>query len=120
MRSAILTRLRLLGLMLALGGFLLIATLCLQVAVSGDRPKSGTAVGIHLGGSGWQSAWMNRIRGNQPGGCWPEVAVLLSGNVYTKHRLIGLNPVASQEAYSHTKGILPGLADQIERTCHFC
>ena len=118
MKPTIPPRLRLLGSVLALV-FLLAGWLHLR-AVADRQQGSGTAVGIHLGGSGWQSSYLARVRGDQAGGCWPEVAVLLSGNVYTKHRLIGLNPVASQEAYSHTKGILPGLADQIERTCHFC
>ena len=103
-------------------GLLLTGSLLGYISATAHRIQSGAAVGIHLGVPAefgvWQSSWLEKIR--EPGGCWPAVIVVISGNVYTKHRLIGLNPVASQEAYSHTKGILPGLADQIERTCHFC
>ncbi|MGC9023534.1 MAG: hypothetical protein ACP5NB_01665 [Chloroflexia bacterium] len=79
-------RLRLLVPTLTIGIFLLAAGLYVQAQATTAQSESGTAVGIHLGSSEWQSAaWLDEIRGDQ-GGCWPEVVVILSGDVYNINR----------------------------------
>jgi len=71
------------GILLLAGGFYL----QVQATTARSQAESGTAVGIHLGSSEWQSAWLDEIRGDQ-GGCWPEVVVILSGDVYNVDRTV--------------------------------